>query len=71
VQAARQAKKITGINRIGLSGGVYQNAFFFSNMLRRLQEEGFEVLAHRQVPANDGGLALGQVVIADAIAKSQ
>lgn len=67
VEAARHAREVTSINRVGLSGGVYQNVFFFTNVVRRLQEEGFEVLTHRQVPTNDGGLALGQVVIADAL----
>jgi hydrogenase maturation protein HypF len=65
VAAARAARQATGIQRAGLSGGVFQNVFFFAAMLRRLQEEGFEVITHRQVPMNDGGLALGQVVIAD------
>jgi hydrogenase maturation protein HypF len=71
VQAARNAREATAINRVGLSGGVYQNVFFFTNMVNRLEEEGFKVLTHRQVPANDGGLALGQVVIADAKAREK
>lgn len=67
VIAARTARQATGIQRVGLSGGVFQNVFFFTTMLRRLQEERFEVITHRQVPTNDGGLALGQVVIADTM----
>jgi hydrogenase maturation protein HypF len=66
LQAAVSARRSTGINRVGLSGGVFQNVYFFSYLLKRLQELDFEVLTHKQVPANDGGLALGQVVIADA-----
>ncbi len=66
VQAAIASRQQTGINRVGLSGGVYQNSFFFDLMQRRLCESGFEVLTHRQVPTNDGGLALGQVAIAAA-----
>lgn len=69
VMAARAARQATSIQRAGLSGGVFQNVFFFTTMLRRLQEEGFDVITHRQVPTNDGGLALGQVVIADAMTK--
>jgi hydrogenase maturation protein HypF len=69
VAAAHAARQATGIQRVGLSGGVFQNVFFFTTMLRRLQDEGFEVITHRQVPMNDGGLALGQVVIADAMTK--
>jgi hydrogenase maturation protein HypF len=66
VRVACNAREATSINRVGLSGGVYQNVFFFTSIVRRLQEQGFEVLTHSQVPTNDGGLALGQVVIADA-----
>lgn len=69
LQIVCTARDATSINRVGLSGGVYQNVFFFTTMLKRLQEEGFEVLTHRQVPTNDGGIALGQVVIADANAR--
>ncbi|MDZ7267532.1 MAG: carbamoyltransferase HypF [candidate division KSB1 bacterium] len=68
VRAACAARELTGIARVGLSGGVYQNTLFFHRMTARLQAEGFEVLSHQQVPTNDGGLALGQVVIADALA---
>ncbi|MFQ5752035.1 MAG: hypothetical protein ACE5HI_08560 [bacterium] len=67
LQAALSARTATGLNRVGLSGGVFQNVYFFSYLLKRLREEDFEVLTHKQVPTNDGGLALGQVVIADAV----
>lgn len=69
IMAAGAARAATAINRVGLSGGVYQNALFFHRMLARLQAEGFEVLTHQQVPTNDGGLALGQIVIAGAVAQ--
>ncbi len=67
VRAAGMARAATGINRVGLSGGVYQNAVFFQRILARLQTQGFEVLTHQQVPTNDGGLAFGQIVIAGAV----
>jgi hydrogenase maturation protein HypF len=67
LRAACDARRRYGIHRVGLSGGVYQNVAFFTYLSRRLAEEGFEVLAHAEVPANDGGLALGQVVVADAL----
>lgn len=51
---------------VALSGGVFQNQILFELVHRRLSEEGFIVLSHRQVPMNDGGLALGQAVIAAA-----
>jgi hydrogenase maturation protein HypF len=64
--AAERARDATGINRVGLSGGVYQNVCFFEHMLELLTAAKFDVLTHREVPANDGGISLGQVVIADA-----
>ncbi|HEX3638847.1 MAG TPA: carbamoyltransferase HypF [Paraburkholderia sp.] len=51
---------------VALSGGVFQNRVLFEQVATRLGEAGFRVLTHRQVPANDGGLSLGQAVIAAA-----
>jgi hydrogenase maturation protein HypF len=52
------------INRIALSGGVWQNTTLLSKTLNLLDMGGFEVFIHHQVPANDGGIALGQAAIA-------
>jgi hydrogenase maturation protein HypF len=49
---------------IALSGGVFQNKILLEQVVQRLQQQGFKVLCHRQVPASDGGLALGQAVVA-------
>jgi len=54
----------SGLNTVALSGGVWQNRFILTRTLKMLREDNFEVLIHRQVPANDGGLALGQAAIA-------
>ena len=56
----------TGIGTVALSGGVFQNRVLLEQVQTRLQTMGFGVLTHRQLPAGDGGLALGQAVIAAA-----
>ncbi len=53
----------TGIHRVALSGGVFQNVLLLGLTSHALTQSGFEVLVHRAVPPNDGGLALGQAVI--------
>ena len=65
VNAVNRIRERFKINIIGLSGGVFQNHFFFNYLLYRLNDEGFNVITHSKVPTNDGGLALGQAVIAD------
>jgi hydrogenase maturation protein HypF len=55
----------TGIKQVALSGGVFQNRLLARKIESELFTEGFEVLIHRQVPCNDGGISLGQAVIAN------
>jgi hydrogenase maturation protein HypF len=64
VDVARRARVDRAIETVGLTGGVFQNALLVEWTQQRLAEEGFEVLRHRVVPPNDGGLALGQVIAA-------
>lgn len=52
--------------RIALSGGVFQNAALTEQLILRVEAKGLDVLRHARVPANDGGLSLGQAVIAAA-----
>ena len=53
-----------GLNRVCLSGGTFQNLRLLGHAAALLRERGFEVFTHHRVPTNDGGLALGQAVIA-------
>jgi hydrogenase maturation protein HypF len=53
-----------GPDQVALSGGVFQNRLLCERMHTVLQERGFKVLMHQKVPCNDGGLSLGQAVIA-------
>ena len=59
----------TGINRVFLSGGCFQNKILLEESITQLENIGFMVYHHSQIPTNDGGIALGQAVIAGAIAK--
>ena len=57
------------LNSVALSGGVFQNAFLLRGLTHLLQGMNFRVYTHSQVPTNDGGIALGQAVIANALHK--
>ena len=58
------AKK-AGINQVAFSGGVFQNRLLLGKAAVLLESAGFSVLTHKQVPCNDGGISLGQAVIAN------
>ena len=51
--------------RVALSGGTFQNMLLLEQTIELLEEKEFVVYRHRRVPANDGGIALGQAVLAD------
>jgi hydrogenase maturation protein HypF len=55
----------TKINQVALSGGVFQNRLLLRKVVPLLESAGFSVLTHKQVPCNDGGISLGQAVIAN------
>ena len=52
------------LDTVALSGGVFQNRYLLKRVQQQLQQHGFTVVTHKQVPPNDGGLALGQAVAA-------
>lgn len=56
----------TDVRDVVLSGGVFQNAYLTARASALLEEHGFRVFTHHQVPANDGGISLGQAVLAGA-----
>jgi hydrogenase maturation protein HypF len=55
-----------GLSTVALSGGVFQNLLLLHATVSRLQARGFGVLLHSRVPCNDGGISLGQAVVASA-----
>jgi hydrogenase maturation protein HypF len=64
--ACARIRQRTELGRVALSGGVFQNRRLLQATIAGLEHAGFEVYTHRQVPPNDGGLALGQAAIAAA-----
>ncbi|MFN8582581.1 MAG: hypothetical protein U0163_16605 [Gemmatimonadaceae bacterium] len=55
---------VHGARPIGLTGGVFQNALLLSLSREALEAAGHQVLVHRKTPPNDGGIALGQALVA-------
>ncbi len=63
---ARNVRDARRLNRVALSGGVFQNMLLLESACRALRADGFEVFTHNRVPPNDGGISLGQAAIANA-----
>jgi len=66
IQVCGRIREATGLDRVVLSGGVFQNATLLTAARRALVSAGFKVFSHHLVPPNDGGIALGQAVVAHA-----
>jgi len=63
-RVCRMVSTETGIKTVALSGGCFQNRLLLRKVIPLLEDAGLTVLTHRQVPTNDGGISLGQAVIA-------
>jgi len=66
VRVAQSVRDRQQLNRVALSGGVFQNMFLLESVCRMLRRDGFEVFTHSRVPTNDGGISLGQAAVAGA-----
>lgn len=65
-EIANRLRKRTSLNRVCLSGGTFNNLYLTEHLVRALSQVGFEVFTHSEVPAGDGGLSLGQAMVAAA-----
>ncbi|MGA8182123.1 MAG: Sua5/YciO/YrdC/YwlC family protein [Terriglobia bacterium] len=68
-EVCRELRRREPLNKVCLSGGTFQNMFLLERTLTALADYNFEVYLHERVPPNDGGISLGQAVIADARVK--
>ena len=64
VEVTNRLRERSGIERVCLSGGTFQNVYLFERLCARLRKSGFQVFIHGEVPAGDGGLSLGQAMVA-------
>ncbi|MCJ7833595.1 MAG: carbamoyltransferase HypF, partial [Deltaproteobacteria bacterium] len=63
-QVCKKIRDDSGIEKVVMGGGVFQNRTLLAGMEERLQKEGFQVYSKALIPSNDGGIALGQAVAA-------
>jgi hydrogenase maturation protein HypF len=67
VEVCCRIRQRDNLNRVCLSGGTFQNWYLLERTVQSLGRAGFEVFFHSHVPPNDGGISLGQAVIANEI----
>ncbi|NOX35694.1 MAG: carbamoyltransferase HypF [Deltaproteobacteria bacterium] len=65
-KATAKVSRMTGIRKAVLSGGVFNNEYILNSMIRTLEENNLKVYTHTKVPTGDGGISLGQAVVAAA-----
>ncbi|MGO9516740.1 MAG: carbamoyltransferase HypF [Candidatus Korobacteraceae bacterium] len=63
-EVATRLRQRSGLERVCLSGGTFQNVYLFDRLCAGLRKNGFQVFTHSEVPAGDGGLSLGQALVA-------
>jgi hydrogenase maturation protein HypF len=66
VAGCQLLRESSGLGTVALSGGVFQNLLLLGTVVSLLEARGFQVLTHSRVPPNDGGISLGQAVVAAA-----
>lgn len=64
LEISRLIRDKDNINKVALSGGVFQNRYLLHKTVEKLEKDKFKVLFHREIPTNDGGISAGQVIIA-------
>ena len=64
VQAVQQTSRQSGLKKVVLSGGSFQNRILLENTENQLRKIGYQVYAHENIPSNDAGIAIGQLAIA-------
>jgi hydrogenase maturation protein HypF len=67
VEICERIRRVEKLSTVCLSGGTFQNQYLLKHAVTRLRRAGFDVYLQTQVPANDGGLSLGQAVIASRV----
>ena len=63
-EVADKMRSVYSLDKVVLSGGVFQNKYLLEKSVTKLREKGFNVYVHRLVPSNDGGISLGQLAVA-------
>ena len=67
VNICQRIREDFDINAVALSGGVFQNSFLMEKINFNLKQNNFDVYTHKDLPSNDGGVAIGQIIIANEI----
>jgi hydrogenase maturation protein HypF len=64
-----EVSKLSGLQKIVLSGGCFQNVFLLERTIKKLESSGFIVYRHQRIPTNDGGISFGQIAASASVIK--